>query len=166
VLQSDAIHAIGGQFDVQIGARNGRAACGYRMQDWDAVDILIAEDDDMDAELTIRVLRKMGVANKLLRVDDGADALDFIFRQGKFADRDHAQPKLILLDVNMQKVGGLEVLRELRTHASLKDTPVGILTSSAKHTDFFESQEMLVWDYLIKPVSAEALIDLVKQSGL
>jgi two-component system, response regulator len=94
------------------------------------------------------------------------DALEFVFRQGQFAGRDHALPKLILLDVNMQKVGGLEVLRELRAHGPSKDIPVGILTSSAKHTDFFESQEMLVWDYLIKPVSAEALIDLIKQSGL
>lgn len=136
------------------------------MQEWDAVDILIAEDDDMDAELTIRVLRKMGVPNKLFRVDDGVDALDFVLRQGKFAARDHAQPKLILLDVNMAKVGGLETLRELRTHAALREIPVGILTSSAKHTDFFESQEMLVWDYLMKPVSAESLMDLVKQSGL
>jgi two-component system response regulator len=136
------------------------------MQEWNAVDILIAEDDDMDAELTIRVLRKIGVANKVLRVEDGVDALEFVFRQGQFAGRDHALPKLILLDVNMQKVGGLEVLRELRAHGPSKDIPVGILTSSAKHTDFFESQEMLVWDYLIKPVSAEALIDLIKQSGL
>jgi two-component system, response regulator len=141
-------------------------AFGCRMQEWNGIDILIAEDDDMDAELTIRVLRKIGVANKVLRVDDGVHALEFVFRRGKFAGRDFAQPKLILLDLNMQKVGGLEVLRELRTHAPSKDIPVGILTSSAKHTDFFESQEISVWDYLMKPVSAEALTDLVKQSGL
>ena len=136
------------------------------MQDWNSIDILIADDDDMDAEFTIRVLRKIGVTNKLLRVDDGADALDFVLRRGKFAGRDHTLPKLILLDVNMQKIGGLEALRELRSHAASQDIPVCILTSSAKHTDFFESQEMRVWDYLMKPVTAEALVDLIKQSGL
>ena len=93
-------------------------------------------------------------------------ALDFVLRRGKFAGRDHMLPKLILLDVNMQKIGGLEALRELRSHAASKDIPVCILTSSAKHTYFFESQEMRVWDYLMKPVTAKALVDLVKQSGL
>lgn len=136
------------------------------MQEWNDVDILIAEDDDMDAELTIRVLRKIGVANKLLRVDDGVEALDFLFRQGKFANRDKTLPKLILLDVNMQKMGGLEVLRQLRSQTATKTIAVGILTSSEKHTDFFDSQEMLVWDYVMKPVSAETLIDLVRHSGL
>ena len=136
------------------------------MLEWNAVEILIAEDDDMDAELIIRLLHKIGVTCKLLRVDDGSEALDFLFREGKYAFRDHALPKLILLDVNMQRVGGIEVLRKIRGHASLKATPVAILTSSEKHTDFFESQDMLAWDYLMKPVAAGDLIDLVKQSGL
>jgi two-component system response regulator len=136
------------------------------MEDWNAVDILIAEDDDIDAEWTIRVLRKIGVTNKVLRLDDGAEALEFVFRQGRFSNRDHALPKLILLDVNMQHVGGLEVLRQLREHPATKDIAVGISTSSPKHTDFFQSQELVVMDYLLKPVTPESLIDLVKHAGL
>lgn len=136
------------------------------MQEWNAVDILLAEDDDMDAELTIRVLLEIGVTSKMLRVTDGSEALEFVFREGKFAGRDHALPKLLLLDVNMPKIGGIEVLRRLRDHVSTKDMPVGILTSSSTHTDFFESQELLVWDYVMKPVSPKDLIDLVKRSGL
>jgi two-component system response regulator len=136
------------------------------MQEWNAVDILLAEDDDMDAELTIRVLLEIGVTSKMLRVTDGSEALEFVFREGKFAGRDHALPKLLLLDVNMPKISGIEVLRRLRDHVSTKDMPVGILTSSSTHTDFFESQELLVWDYVMKPVSPKDLIDLVKRSGL
>jgi two-component system response regulator len=136
------------------------------MQEWNAVDILLAEDDDMDAELTIRVLLEIGVTSKMLRVTDGSEALEFVFREGKFAGRDYALPKLLLLDVNMPKIGGIEVLRRLRDHVSTKDMPVGILTSSSTHTDFFESQELLVWDYVMKPVSPKDLIDLVKRSGL
>jgi len=136
------------------------------MDEWNAVEILVAEDDDMDAELAIRALRKLGVTNKLLRLDDGIEALAFVFRQGKFSNRDHALPKLILLDVNMLKIGGIEVLRQLREHAATKDISIGMLTSSVSHTDFFESQEMQVLDYVMKPVTAESLIDLVKHSDL
>jgi two-component system response regulator len=136
------------------------------MDEWNAVEILVAEDDDMDAELAIRALRKLGVTNKLLRLDDGIEALAFVFRQGKFCNRDHALPKLILLDVNMLKIGGIEVLRQLREHAATKDISIGMLTSSVSHTDFFESQEMQVLDYVMKPVTAESLIDLIKHSDL
>jgi two-component system response regulator len=136
------------------------------MDEWNAVEILVAEDDDMDAELAIRALRKLGVTNKLLRLDDGIEALAFVFRQGKFSNRDHALPKLILLDVNMLKIGGIEVLRQLREHAATKDISIGMLTSSVSHTDFFASQEMQVLDYVIKPVTAESLIDLVKHADL
>ena len=136
------------------------------MDEWNAVDILIAEDDDIDAELTIRVLRKLGVTNKLLRLDDGSEALEFVYRRGRFSNRDQALPKLILLDVNMQHIGGLEVLRQLREHPATKDIAIGILTSSAKHTDFFQSQELAVMDYLLKPVTPESLIDLIRHAGL
>ncbi|HEY0803322.1 MAG TPA: response regulator [Steroidobacteraceae bacterium] len=142
------------------------SALGRRMQEWNAVDILLAEDDDLDAELTIRVLHNIGVTGKIFRVADGSEALEFVFRDGQFAGRDHALPKLLLLDLNMAKIGGIEVLRELRDHASTKEMPVGILTSSSTHTDFFETQELLVWDYLMKPVSPKDLIDLVERSGL
>lgn len=136
------------------------------MDAWNAVDILVAEDDDMDAELILRGLRKIGVTSKLFRVVDGADALSFLFREDKFSVRDFSLPRLLLLDLHMPKIGGIDVLRRVRESRATKDIPVGILTSSTSHTDFFQTQEMLVWDYLMKPVSAEALVDLVRQSGL
>jgi two-component system response regulator len=136
------------------------------MDEWNAIDILLAEDNDPEAELTVLALRKIGVINKLLRVCDGVEALAFIFREGKFAERDHALPKLILLDLMMPRAGGIAVLSQLRERAATKNIPVGILTASAEHSDFFDSQEMLVWDYLIKPVSPEALFELASQSGL
>jgi two-component system response regulator len=136
------------------------------MDEWNAVEILLAEDNDLDAELTLRALRKIGVGNKVLRVHDGADALAFLFRAGQFAQRDHAQPKLVLLDLHMQKIGGLEVLRQIRQRGGSASMAVGILTSSTSDTDFFESQELLAWEYVVKPVDPQALIDLIKQAGL
>jgi two-component system response regulator len=136
------------------------------MEEWNAIDILLAEDNDPDAELTVLALRRLGVVNKLLRVRDGMEALAFIFREGKYAGRDHALPKLILLDLVMPGVGGIDVLRQLREHESTKTIPVGILTASAEQSNFFDSQELRVLDYLMKPVSPEALYDLASQSGL
>jgi two-component system response regulator len=136
------------------------------MEDWNAVDILVAEDDDYHAELTLRALRTIQVVNKVLRVQDGVQALDFVFRQGQFADRDEMLPKLILLDLHMPKVDGLEVLRQLRESPTTQHIPVGILTSSSNHTDFFATQDLLVLDFVLKPVSSDALMDLIKQSGL
>jgi CheY-like chemotaxis protein len=136
------------------------------VEEWNAIDILLAEDNDPEAELTVLALRKLGVVNKLLRVRDGMEALAFIFREGRFARRDQALPKLILLDLRMPLAGGIAVLRRLRECESTKHIPVGILTASTEHSDFFDSQEMLVLDYVMKPVSSEALFDLVRQSGL
>jgi CheY-like chemotaxis protein len=139
---------------------------GSFMEEWNEIEILLAEDNDLDADLTVLTLRRIGVASKLLRVRDGREALTFVFRQGKFADRDDLLPKLILLDLHMPMAGGIEVLRQLRECSITKDIPVVILTVSVDPTDFFESQKLLVWDYLMKPVTREALVDLVKQSGL
>jgi CheY-like chemotaxis protein len=136
------------------------------MEDWNAVDILVAEDDDFDAELTLRALRKIGEDYRILRVKDGVEALQFVLREGPFAQRDKTLPKLILLDLDMPRAGGMQVLRRLRDNAPTKEIPVGILTSSTKHADYFETQELKAWDYLVKPVSTEALMDLVKQIGL
>ena len=136
------------------------------MDEWNDVEILLAEDDDLDAELTLRALRKIGVESKLFRVKDGTEALAFLFRAGPFAQRDRLQPKLILLDLHMQWIGGIEVLRQIRERQALTGTPVGILTSSTSDTDFFQSQDLLAWEYVVKPVDPQALIDLVNQAGL
>ncbi|MGB6306953.1 MAG: response regulator [Steroidobacteraceae bacterium] len=136
------------------------------MDQWNAVEILLAEDNEGDAELTLRALRKLKVRGKLLRVHNGLEALSFIFREAEFAARDQTLPKLILLDIHMPILGGLEVLRRLRATPSTQHIPVGILTGSSQENEFFESQQLLVWEYILKPVSADALKDLIAQAGL
>jgi two-component system, response regulator len=136
------------------------------MDQWNAVEILFAEDNDGDVELTLRALRKLNVNGKLLRVRNGLEALSFILREGEFAARDSMLPKLILLDIHMPIMGGLDVLRRLRSTPSTQHIPVGILTGSSQENEFFESQELLVWEYLLKPVSADVLKDLIAQAGL
>lgn len=136
------------------------------MENCDLVDVLLAEDDEFDAELTIAALHRVAPQRTVLRVLDGAEALQFIFRQGPFANRSETLPKLILLDLDMPRAGGLEVLRQLRDYAPTKELPVAILTASLKQSDFFQTQEIGVWEYLVKPVTTQALMDLVSQIGL
>jgi two-component system response regulator len=136
------------------------------MDAYNSVDILLAEDNDADAELTIHALRSIGIRNRVFHVQDGVEALAFLFREGRFATRDSALPKLVLLDISMPRLDGMAVLRQLREHASTKDLPIAMLTASTKESEFFESQHFRVWDYLVKPVKPEALMELIKQSGL
>src|SRR6185312_1607782 len=95
------------------------------------VEILLVEDNPHDAEMTIRALKKANLANKLIHVKDGVEALDFIFAKGTFADRDiENKPKVILLDIKMPRVDGIEVLRQIKSHEETKTIPVVIMTSS------------------------------------
>jgi CheY-like chemotaxis protein len=109
------------------------------MNDFDPVEILLAEDSDADAEMTIRALQGKHLANRLVRVNDGAEALDFIFRRGAYADRPAGLPKLLLLDLKMPKVDGIEVLREVKAAEETKAMPVVVLTSSAEERDIAAS---------------------------
>src|SRR5476649_2130586 len=100
------------------------------------VEILLAEDNASDAEMTIAALKKNGLANKLLHVKDGAAALDFLFAEGEYADRNiENKPKVILLDLKMPKVNGIEVLQRIRTDERTKNIPVVMLTSSKEDPD-------------------------------
>ena len=100
------------------------------------VEILLVEDSEMDAEVTIRALRKGKVANAIVYLTDGAQAIDFLFCQGEYAGRDvHNRPKLIMLDLKMPKVDGIEVLEKIKSDPILKKIPVVILTSSREHPD-------------------------------
>src|ERR1700727_2269468 len=121
------------------------------MDDFEAVDILLVEDSDADAEMIIRALRKGGVVNKLVRVHDGVEALEFVFREGAFGQRSGGQPKLILLDLKMPRLGGIDVLRRLKTDDRTKVIPVVMLTSSAEERDIIESYNLGVNSYLVKP---------------
>jgi CheY-like chemotaxis protein len=136
------------------------------MSAWNNVDILLVEDNLSDAELTVRSLRKIGTKQKVLRLSDGAEALDFIFRKARFSERDAALPKLILLDLKMPRVGGIEFLRRLRQDAATTDIAVAILTSAVIDKNFLENQDFKIRDFLSKPVDEARLADVVKNAGL
>jgi two-component system, response regulator len=136
------------------------------MDSYQNIDILLVEDNDADAELTLRALRKSHVANKIARVRDGVEALEFVFREGPFAQRDPTLPKLIMLDMQMPRLNGLEVLRRLKADNTTKMIPIVMLTSSAMDRDLLQSYELGVNSYLVKPVDVAAFIDLVLKAGL
>jgi len=139
---------------------------GQTLDKWDKVEILLVEDNLSDAELTVRALRSIGATQKILRLSDGVEALDFLFRKGRFSDRDQALPKLILLDLKMPRVGGIEFLHRLRQDAATKSIVVAILTSFTMDQLPSEIQDLNVRECLLKPVKPESLIKLVKHAGL
>jgi two-component system response regulator len=130
------------------------------------VEILIVEDNMSDAELTIRALRKNNLTNKLHHVKDGAEALDFIFGQGNYAGRKEKAPKVILLDLKMPKVNGIEVLRALKADAHTKKIPVVVLTSSKEDPDIKECYSLGVNSYVVKPLEFDAFVKVVSGLGL
>ncbi|HEY5616154.1 MAG TPA: response regulator [Bacteroidota bacterium] len=131
------------------------------------VEILYVEDNPNDAELTIRALKKHNLANKLVHVMDGEEALDFIFAHGKFSERTVENgPKVILLDLKLPKVDGLEVLRKIRMDERTKKFPVVILTSSKEEQDIVRSYELGVNSYIVKPVDFDKFTKAVADLGL
>jgi CheY-like chemotaxis protein len=127
--------------------------------------ILLVEDSENDVELTIAALAKH-VANTVDVARDGAEALDYLFRRGAFAGRTTGTPVLVMLDLKMPKVDGLEVLRTIKTDRTLKQLPVVVLTSSREQRDVVQSYELGVNAYVVKPVEFEKFVDAVKQLGL
>lgn len=131
------------------------------------VEILLVEDSPRDAELTIRALRERKLANKLFHVKDGAEALDFVFGTGKFAGREvQKQPKVILLDLKLPKVDGLEVLRRVKSDERTKVVPVIVITSSTEERDVVESYKLGVNSYINKPIAFDKFVDAVSEVGL
>ena len=132
-----------------------------------AVDILLVEDNPEDAELTIRAITKRKLANQLHLVEDGAEALDFIFCRGAYAYRDfETPPKVILLDLKLPKVSGLEVLRELKRDERTRSIPVVVVTSSREDPDIKAAYALGVNSYVVKPVNFDAFVDAMSQLGL
>lgn len=132
----------------------------------DHVEILLVEDNVNDAELTIRALRKNNLANRLVHVNDGAEALDFIFCKGVYHDRNtNSQPKLILLDLKMPKIDGLEVLKIIKSDPETKNIPVVVLTSSKEEKDLLESYKLGANSYIQKPVEFQKFITAVVEIG-
>jgi two-component system response regulator len=133
----------------------------------EAVDILLVEDNPRDAELTIRALKKHNLANLLFTVEDGAEALDFIFGRGKYAARDGGQqPKVILLDLKLPKVSGLEVLRALKQDEKTRSIPVVVVTSSREDPDIKTAYGLGANSYVVKPVDFDAFVEAVSSLGL
>jgi two-component system, response regulator len=132
-----------------------------------AVDILLVEDNPQDAELTIRALKKHNLANRLFTVEDGAEALDFILCRGKYKDRSLSNPpKVVLLDLKLPKVSGLEVLRTLRQNDATRSVPVVIVTSSREDPDIKAAYALGANSYVVKPVDFDAFAEAVSSLGL
>ena len=137
------------------------------MNDQNAVEILIVEDDPQDLELIQRALRKAKVSNKIQVTRDGAEALDYLFATGQYSARDvNAGPQVVLLDLNLPKVSGLEVLRRLRANDRTKHLPVVILTSSNEEQDRIQGYENGANSYVRKPVDFVEFAEAVRHLGL
>jgi len=131
------------------------------------VEILLVEDNPSDVELTLRALKKRNLANKVHVVKDGAEALEFIFGTGTYAERDINQiPKVILLDLKLPKVDGLEVLRKVKSDERTKVIPVVVLTSSKEESDLVESYRLGANSYITKPVDFDKFAQIVSEMGL
>jgi two-component system response regulator len=135
------------------------------MDDLRPIEILLVEDSKTDAELTMRALEKRGMANHVTWVRDGAQALDFIFCQGAYEGRSNGYPRLVLLDLRMPKLDGMEVLRRIKADERTKGIPVVVLTSSAEESDMIRSYQLGVNSYLVKPVDFGKFIEEVSKAG-
>lgn len=132
----------------------------------DPVEILLVEDNPYDAELTRRALKKHNLANNLFVIDDGAAAVDFIFCQGEYKDRDHnLLPKVILLDVKLPKLNGLEVLEKIKSNPLTRDIPVVMVTSSREDPDIQKAYNLGANSYVVKPVEFDAFVSAMSYLG-
>jgi CheY-like chemotaxis protein len=128
--------------------------------------ILLAEDDPKDIELTLNALGEHNLANDVQVVRDGAEALDYLYRRGEFADRPDGNPVLILLDLKMPRLGGVEVLRQLKSDETMRTIPVVILTSSRESQDLETCYQLGINAYVVKPVKFPDFIEAVKRIGV
>jgi two-component system response regulator len=130
-------------------------------------EVLLVEDNEDDEELTLRALAKHNFANNVVVVRDGAEALDYVFRTGAYADLPAGRlPRVILLDLKLPKVDGLEVLRRIKEDPRTRKIPVVVLTSSSEETDIVRSYELGVNSYIVKPVDFEGFLRAVSEVGL
>jgi two-component system, response regulator len=137
------------------------------MQNKEAIEILLIEDNDNDAELTLRALRQNHLSNHIRRLANGQEALDYFFPPEPLTEAQAiARPKLILLDLKLPLVGGLEVLRKIKADPRTRIIPVVVLTSSTEEQDIFESYELGVNSYIVKPVEFDNFMESVQKLGL
>ena len=131
----------------------------------DVKRILLAEDNANDLELTLAALQQNRVANEVAVVRDGVEVLDYLYRRGEYADRTGTQPVLLLLDLKMPKLDGLEVLRQIKSDPALRTMPVVMLTSSREESDLVRSYDLGVNAYVVKPVDFTEFMEAVRQLG-
>lgn len=137
------------------------------MDNSDIVEILLVEDSPEDRELTLRALQKAHLANRIHTAVDGAEALDFMFSEGAFVHRTAASlPRVVLLDLKLPKVDGLEVLQRLKGDPRTKHVPIVVLTSSREQRDVVESYRLGVNSYIVKPVNFERFVSAVQDLGM
>lgn len=127
--------------------------------------ILLAEDSPHDAEMAIDALREAHLANPIVHVEDGVEALDYLRRRGKWADRPEGDPAVLLLDIKMPRMDGLEVLNDLRRDGRFKALPIVILSSSREESDLARSWDLGVNAYVVKPVDVDQFFDAVRTLG-
>ena len=127
--------------------------------------ILLVEDDPRDVELTITALDEYHLANEVVVASDGEQALDYLYYRGRYAQRDQENPAVLLLDLKLPKVDGLEVLKQIKTDGQLKMIPVVVLTSSQEEKDMLASYELGVNAYVVKPVDFHEFVNAIKQVG-
>jgi two-component system, response regulator len=136
------------------------------MDNIEAIDILLVEDNPQDAELTIRALKKNNISNNIFLVEDGAEAIDFLYCKGKFADRDAKNiPRVVFLDLKLPKINGLEVLKIIKNDDSLKNLPVVIITSSKEDPDIQEAYRLNANSYVVKPIGFDQFKDAILNLG-
>ena len=164
-VDEEAEEAAGRELESGAAEHPLEAGGAQRLVDAQRIDDLL--DDPADAEMTLRALRRNNLANRVHWVRDGAEALDFMFRSGRYVDRDrnHA-PKLIMLDIKMPKVDGIEVLKRLKADETTRAVPVVVMTSSNEEQDVMESYRLGVNSYIVKPVQFDAFLETVAKIGL
>ncbi|HNY02743.1 MAG TPA: response regulator [Bacteroidales bacterium] len=137
------------------------------MESYDAVEILIVEDNPHDAELTQRALKKGNLANNVFIVEDGEEALDFLYSRGKFAQRNRSKAlRVVFLDLKLPKISGLEVLKAIKSTESTRLIPVVIITSSKEDPDIRQAYELGANSYVVKPVDFDSFMEAIKTTGL
>jgi CheY-like chemotaxis protein len=128
--------------------------------------ILLVEDSPNDVEMTLTALRQHKLSNEVSVARDGVEALDYLYRRGKFQDRPAGHPIVVFLDLKMPRVDGLEVLRQMKNDADLRIIPVVMLTSSREESDLVESYKLGVNAYVVKPVGFQQFVDAIGQLGM
>jgi two-component system response regulator len=135
------------------------------MEAFDDVQILLAEDNPLDAELAMNALRDARITNSITWVKDGEEALDYFYCRGRYANRPDVLPRLVLLDLKMPKVNGIEVLKVVKSDERLKHIPIVMMTSSQEESDIAETYKLGVNSYIVKPLDLDTLVDIIRKTG-